>query len=344
MLLHLHPREALRDTDHPLQLADGDGDGALVLALRLPGLLAHVDPHVADVLCSLLGEPGVALGAGVADVLLELVHGEGHLDLARIIRLPHVQLLHVPSHHLVTSLISQIADEEDHIKSRQDGGCEVHLIVGLVHGLIKRTKDRIRRRQHRAPAVQHRGDPRFGNGDRLLLHSLVDGHPVVGAHLVELVEADDAAVGEDHGATFQGEVAVDVTDDGCGQTCRRGSLPGGIHADRRRVMGELQELGLRHPRIPQQQHMHIPPQAGPILVKLPPAPEQHTSDGLLHQIRIVRFAPDDARGDALADLLDHVPALGQLLELLLLVEVEVQGPAAGAAGVAHEAVDEDVPF
>ena len=39
----------------------------------------------------------------------------------------------------------------------------------------------------------------LGDSDTALLHHLVDGGPVHVAHLVELVNTDDAPVSEDHG-------------------------------------------------------------------------------------------------------------------------------------------------
>jgi len=42
-------------------------------------------------------------------------------------------------------------------------------------------------------------DARLGNGHSALFHHLVDGCAIDIAHLVELIDADDAAIGQDHG-------------------------------------------------------------------------------------------------------------------------------------------------
>ena len=42
--------------------------------------------------------------------------------------------------------------------------------------------------QVRHPPVKHGGDASLGNGDGLLLHSFMDGHPVLISHLIKLQE------------------------------------------------------------------------------------------------------------------------------------------------------------
>jgi hypothetical protein len=80
--------------------------------------------------------------------------------------------------------------------------------------IIIATKHRVRRRQHAGPRVQDRRNTRFGDGDRLLLHGLVNGDTILVAHLVKLVDADDAAVGEDHRAAFEEKLSLHETKKG----------------------------------------------------------------------------------------------------------------------------------
>ena len=51
----------------------------------------------------------------------------------------------------------------------------------------------------------------LGNGDSLLFHGLVNGHSILGAHFVELVDAHEASVGQHHRSGFERETAVLVT-------------------------------------------------------------------------------------------------------------------------------------
>ena len=63
----------------------------------------------------------------------------------------------------------------------------------------------------------HGGDAGLGDGDGLLLHGLVDGHTVLRAHLVELVDAHHTAIGEHERAAFEVELARGfAADDGGG--------------------------------------------------------------------------------------------------------------------------------
>ena len=50
--------------------------------------------------------------------------------------------------------------------------------------------------------VERGGDAGLGNGDGLLLHGLVDRHPVVLTHLVKLINAHHTTISEDHGASL----------------------------------------------------------------------------------------------------------------------------------------------
>ena len=46
---------------------------------------------------------------------------------------------------------------------------------------------------------------RFGNGDGLLLHGLVNGHLVLGVHLVKLIDAANAIVCQHESTCFYAE-------------------------------------------------------------------------------------------------------------------------------------------
>lgn len=62
-------------------------------------------------------------------------------------------------------------------------------------------------RQHGAAGVEAGVDSRLGDGDAALLHHLVDGRAVHVGHLVELVDAHHAAVGQHHGPRLQTALA-----------------------------------------------------------------------------------------------------------------------------------------
>lgn len=99
-----------------------------------------------------------------------------------------------------------VLDDEDHVEAGQDGGHEVNVVLPL--RVVPATEHRVGGGQNGAAGVQGGGDARLrgarmlsyhGNritsaaaviyftylsdGDGLLLHSLMDRHPVIFSHL-----------------------------------------------------------------------------------------------------------------------------------------------------------------
>ena len=64
---------------------------------------------------------------------------------------------------------------------------------------------------------------------------LMDGDSVLVAHLIELVNADDATVGEDHGPTLEVELPTAVPDHRRRETGGGTALPRSVHADGRHL-------------------------------------------------------------------------------------------------------------
>mmetsp|Transcript_10351 Transcript_10351/g.35875 ORF Transcript_10351/g.35875 Transcript_10351/m.35875 type:complete len:225 (-) Transcript_10351:1361-2035(-) len=101
----------------------------------------------------------------------------------------------------VGELVAIIDDDEKQIEAGHDGGG--HVDVGLERlGLVVAAVLRVGGGQNCRPRVEVGVDTRLCDGNRLLLHGLVDRHAVRLAHLVELVDAADPPIREDHGATF----------------------------------------------------------------------------------------------------------------------------------------------
>lgn len=73
--------------------------------------------------------------------------------------------------------------------------------------------------------------PYLSDGDGLLLHHLVDGRAVGVGHLVKLVDAADALVGEHQGSALQGHLTGQgVLHHGGGQTDAGRAATGGVLA------------------------------------------------------------------------------------------------------------------
>lgn len=74
--------------------------------------------------------------------------------------------------------------------------------------LVVTTPDGVGRGKYARARVEHGGDTRLSDGNRLLLHRLVDRDAVLVTHLVELVDAHDTGVSEHHRAALQVELAL----------------------------------------------------------------------------------------------------------------------------------------
>src|SRR5208282_5041686 len=73
-------------------------------------------------------------------------------------------------------------------------------------------------RKNRRASVQRRKYASLGYSNRLLLHLLVQCTSIVFFHLIELIYARDALVGQDYDSGFQHE-RVFLPDDRGGQSC-----------------------------------------------------------------------------------------------------------------------------
>ena len=99
---------------------------------------------------------------------------------------PVVAWVHLVQHH------------EEQIEPREQRVREADVLLDAALAIVLAV-DRVGRRQDGAAGVEAGVNSSLGDGNGLLLHGLVDGHPVILAHLVELVDAYQSAVGQDHG-------------------------------------------------------------------------------------------------------------------------------------------------
>ena len=90
-----------------------------------------------------------------------------------------------------------IEDDEDQIEARKEGVCHSD-VLGRGELRLVLAVNGIGSGYDGAAGVQRAVHACFGDSHRLLLHDLVDGHSVDLVHLVELVDADHAAVSQDH--------------------------------------------------------------------------------------------------------------------------------------------------
>ena len=98
--------------------------------------------------------------------------------------------------------IHRVQKNEHQIKTRQQGILHPNVLHRGLEGVIPPING-VGGGQDGAAGVEPGVDTGFGDGDTALFHDLVDGRPVHVRHLVELVDTDDPAVGQDHGAGLQ---------------------------------------------------------------------------------------------------------------------------------------------
>jgi hypothetical protein len=92
--------------------------------------------------------------------------------------------------------------------------------------------DWVRSSNDGATSVERGVDTGLGDRDGLLLHDLVNGDSIDVGHLVELVDADDTSIGEDHRSSFESPFAWDR--DGIIVDGERGRNGGGIGEETKR--------------------------------------------------------------------------------------------------------------
>lgn len=116
----------------------------------------------------------------------------------------------------------------------------------------------------------------------LLLHDFVDSDSVDLGHLVELVDADDAPVGEDHGSGFEAAVArLLVRRDGGSQTDARRSSSSRRNRERSRVQDEPEHLTLGSTRVADHEDVDVASQMRPIREVLLDTAEEEEQHRLL---------------------------------------------------------------
>ncbi|GIX63289.1 ubiquitin fusion degradation protein 1 [Babesia caballi] len=201
-------------------------------------------------------------GGGGADLALEALH---HVVVVGDVLDPRVQQLVVRDDVLAEQQVlvgvGHVLHDDDEVEPAQDGVGEVHVLLEGQRRLVA-AEDGVGRGDDRAPGLERRHYPGLGDGDRLLLHGLVDRDAVLVGHLVELVDAADAHVGEHQGSALQRPLAAGrVAPQPRGETHRGGALSGGEHASRRRFVHIGQELRLAQPGVAHEEDVDVTPDA-----------------------------------------------------------------------------------
>mmetsp|Transcript_47934 Transcript_47934/g.120039 ORF Transcript_47934/g.120039 Transcript_47934/m.120039 type:complete len:303 (-) Transcript_47934:3-911(-) len=238
---------------------------------------------------------------------------------------------HVARDALVVLGVAHVLHDEDEVEAGEDGALQLDVLARGLEVVVA-AGGRVGGGEHGGAGVEHGGDARLGDRDRLLLHGFVDGDAVLLPHLVKLVDAHDAVVRQHHRAALQVEVAAAVLDDGGSQTRGGGALAGGVHGDGRHAGGKFEELRLGGGGVSQQQHVDVAPQAGAVRHALARAGKEEARHRALDVL-----VPKDLRRDLAVQLLGAGGRRGEVLKLALLLHGEGGHGAAVSFGVLFQA-------
>ena len=166
----------------------------------------------------------------------------------------------------------------------------------------------------------------------------MDRHAVLGPHLVELVDAHDAAVSQHHRAPLEVKLPGSVADHRRGQTGGTRPFARGVDGDGRDLGRKLQKLRLGRRRVPQEQHVDVAAAPGAVGEPLARAAEEQARQGLLDVL-----VAKDVGGHTGKELAGRPGGAGEGAELELLLGREGR-PRGGprAVGVVDDAHDAEV--
>mmetsp|Transcript_7948 Transcript_7948/g.26339 ORF Transcript_7948/g.26339 Transcript_7948/m.26339 type:complete len:367 (-) Transcript_7948:200-1300(-) len=153
-----------------------------------------------------------------------------------------------------------VEEKEHHVEAREEGRGQARVdrdravVVVPLALWVARGKDG-------TLCAQLADQARLCDGQRLLLHRLVDRAAVVLADRVELVDRAHAPVGEHQRPRLEHPLASWLADGGAGEPRRRGADAGGEDGARREARGVAQQRRLAGARVADEQQVRLSPHA-----------------------------------------------------------------------------------
>ncbi len=247
LIREAQPGERLRETQDAEEGSRRDVREVLFAALVALLLLPHADIRPDHVLTHVLGHGGPP-AARLGDILPDLVRGEDDA-LGLGVPVVHVHVGDVLGELLVGFSIWGVEHEEEDVEAGEQRGGQVDVLDGGDARVVAAV-ERVGGREDGGARVEGGGDAGFGDGDGLLLHDFVDGRPVAVVHLVELVDAADAVVGEHQGAALEHHlVGHGVAHHRGGEADAATASSGGVDAARGDFGDVLEELRFGDSRV-----------------------------------------------------------------------------------------------
>ena len=271
-----------------------------VAALVVLVLLAHAHVCADHVFGHVFGH-GRAPGAGLGDVLADF--GGGEDDAVGIgVFVVDVHIGDVLGELLVGFPAGLVEDEEEDVEAGEQGGGEVDVLDGRDARVVPAV-ERVGGREDGRAGVEGGGDAGFGNGDGLLFHDFVDRRAVAVVHLVELVDAADAVVGEDQCSAFEYHFVGDgIPHDGRGEADAAAASSGGVNASGSDFGDVFEKLRFGYSRVADQADVDVAADPHAIAHFFGDAADEQKKQGLFDVEMTVDF-----RGDGPRQILIHVP-------------------------------------
>ncbi len=230
LLAQVHASERLAQANHRLELTHRDAPRRLVRALPLPQLLVLGDHD----LLGLDTDLGLAQSRK-GDVLVNVGHGVDTRLLDHLC-VTCVEVDDSLGDPVVDHLVALVDQDEEQVEAGHDRCAHVDVVAERLAAIVLAV-DRVGGGQDARASVQRGANARLGDADRLLFHGLVNGHLVLQVHLVELVDAADAVVGEHERARLDHELeGLFVAGHGRRQAGRRARLAACVDGARGKLL------------------------------------------------------------------------------------------------------------
>lgn len=306
LIREAQPGERLRETQDAEEGSRRDVREVLLAALVALLLLPHAHVRADHVLADVLGDGGPP-AARLGDILPDFVRGE---DDALSLRVPvvHVHVGDVLGELLVGFSIGCVEHEEEDVEAGEQRGRQVDVLDGGDARVVAAV-ERVGGREDRGARVEGGGDAGFGDGDGLLLHDFVDGRPVAVVHLVELVDAADAVVGEHQGAALEHHlVGHGVAHDRGGEADAAAAASGGVDAARGDFGDVLEELRFGDSRVAHEADVDVAADAHAVAHFFGHATDEKEEQGFFDVEMAI-----DLRGDGPPEIFVHLAGVSVLL-------------------------------
>lgn len=220
---------------------------------------------------------------------------------------------------LVLRRIHRVAHHAQDVEAGQNRLRELDVLRQRDRAIVP-AADGIRGGDNRAPRMQGRHNPRLGNGNRLLLHGLMNRRAILIVHLVELIDQADAPVRQHERPALKRPLGGQrVAAHAGGQADGAGALARREDGPLRRRLDVLEDLRLGGARVAEQEDVDVAADVvGAVGFFWDAAEEGEGDSGLDVGVAV------DAGGDGGDDLVDDVGVAGEGADGALVVLGQVE--------------------